>query len=760
MKLFLLSLVAATTIFGQTYGGGLTGGVGNQSLRAGKVSDLPAIVPPNWSSEKRFEGGRYVRDGATTTDCTIGGGTNYVLCFSDGVTYHGFSAAGGSTLTASGVGASGAASANKLTGPASTFAHLDSSGNGEGLTPTQTATAISAVTTTATSTQSLASPTNIPTLNGVIQVNGANFTSFGSALTYAKTLTGNQKILVGPGLWTETTQQVLPDNGQCVDIEAAGKGVATIQLQASIGANAFFYKGPLSPTLNCAIKNVTIDANGNAAYGIQALVGKGWIFDQVAVLNATTENWAIGDYLGQARSTVALASITRSGNTNTMVLASTPAVIIGTWVVISGVTGDTSFNAPCSNITYSGTGTTYTCRQVGSNSTSGVTGSVTVSNNAIAFYEFNMRGDRSEYSTSLFTAGSQPAYGFHFYPLATDGGAVSDLVSINARVASIKTEGTAAKIRGAHGYGFPEPAWSQSYTVEDSGTQNTFEQLESDTPLLADFHFTSTLGALTGSYGFSAAHTKAIRQAGFSNIPISVQEPTATAVTVKDTNCSGNNAGFASQLYQFNTVTSAPDAASFYGFVSGCSGFGYNWYNGAHYSIGPNPHVSYSLTGQGNPVIVVAPNVTTQSGVSVQYDTLPTADPYHYAVKGDTVPREGAHADASHYARYYIGSVNTVASSATPAFNLALGTYQTNTLTANITSFTISNVAVGGRWCFDFPQNATGNFTIAGVPAAVHGFFSGNSGQPGTTASKHNVQCFYSPDGTNLYAESGGLTNQ
>ena len=102
-----------------------------------------------------------------------------------------------------------------------------------------------------------------------------------------------------------------------------------------------------------------------------------------------------------------------------------------------------------------------------------------------------------------------------------------------------------------------------------------------------------------------------------------------------------------------------------------------------------------------------------------------------------------------------IYNTNAVASSATPAFNLLLGKFQITTLTANITGFTISGLTTSGEWCFDFVQDATGSRTLSGAPSAVHGLFT-----IGSTASKQNVQCFYSPDGTNLYAESAGQTNQ
>lgn len=90
----------------------------------------------------------------TTLPCTVG--QSPALVYNDAGTDSIYTAQGSpcayaiapggstSTLTASGVGASGAAGANKLTGPANTFAHLDSSGNGEGLTPTQAVTALGA----------------------------------------------------------------------------------------------------------------------------------------------------------------------------------------------------------------------------------------------------------------------------------------------------------------------------------------------------------------------------------------------------------------------------------------------------------------------------------------------------------------------------------------------------------------------------------------------------------------------------------------
>jgi hypothetical protein len=93
----------------------------------------------------------------------------------------------------------------------------------------------------------------------------------------------------------------------------------------------------------------------------------------------------------------------------------------------------------------------------------------------------------------------------------------------------------------------------------------------------------------------------------------------------------------------------------------------------------------------------------------------------------------------------FISSVNTVTFSATPTCDFSLGDVQTMTL---------SNISAGQRIVFDFLQDVSGNRTVA-FPAAVHGATA-----PGTVASKHNVQEFYSPDGTNLYAVASGVTNQ
>ncbi|MHB8653278.1 MAG: hypothetical protein ACYDA9_05295 [Terriglobia bacterium] len=97
--------------------------------------------------------------------------------------------------------------------------------------------------------------------------------------------------------------------------------------------------------------------------------------------------------------------------------------------------------------------------------------------------------------------------------------------------------------------------------------------------------------------------------------------------------------------------------------------------------------------------------------------------------------------------------INTVTSSATPTFDASLGNTQKITLTANVTSSTLSNCAAGEFLVFDIIQDATGSHTFVWPSNVLNG------GTIGSAASKHNIQSFYC-DGTNARATSAILTNQ
>jgi hypothetical protein len=99
-------------------------------------------------------------------------------------------------------------------------------------------------------------------------------------------------------------------------------------------------------------------------------------------------------------------------------------------------------------------------------------------------------------------------------------------------------------------------------------------------------------------------------------------------------------------------------------------------------------------------------------------------------------------------------AVNTVASGATPAFDLSLGNVQYVSALATNASPAFSNITAGGTWEFVVCNNGTGGFTWT-WPASVHGGIV-----IGTTASKCSSQRFTSPDGTTLYADGPGVINQ
>lgn len=102
----------------------------------------------------------------------------------------------------------------------------------------------------------------------------------------------------------------------------------------------------------------------------------------------------------------------------------------------------------------------------------------------------------------------------------------------------------------------------------------------------------------------------------------------------------------------------------------------------------------------------------------------------------------------------FTGAVNTVASSATPAFDLSLGNTQRISALATNATMTVSNIVAGTEYAFVICLDGSGLETFAWA-ASFHGAMT-----IGTTASKCNAQKFVSPDGTNLYATSPGVINQ
>lgn len=97
---------------------------------------------------------------------------------------------------------------------------------------------------------------------------------------------------------------------------------------------------------------------------------------------------------------------------------------------------------------------------------------------------------------------------------------------------------------------------------------------------------------------------------------------------------------------------------------------------------------------------------------------------------------------------------NVVTFSATPVFNASLSSVQQITLTANVTSSSITNMVAGQRIATVICQDATGSRTFV-PPAALHGFTT-----IGSTASLCSAQEFVAVSATLAYAVAAGSTNQ
>lgn len=131
--------------------------------------------------------------------------------------------------------------------------------------------------------------------------------------------------------------------------------------------------------------------------------------------------------------------------------------------------------------------------------------------------------------------------------------------------------------------------------------------------------------------------------------------------------------------------------------------------------------------------------------------TLP--NPTVNTVGGATSGQISTAAGQAHQQNTDVGtSVNTVAFSATPVFNLSAGGIQKIILTGNVTSSTITSLVVGSVVTFTIIQDGTGGRSFV-WPANVKGGMTVTTGTSNQTCS----QSFTSWDGVNLYATSIGV---
>ena len=142
-----------------------------------------------------------------------------------------------------------------------------------------------------------------------------------------------------------------------------------------------------------------------------------------------------------------------------------------------------------------------------------------------------------------------------------------------------------------------------------------------------------------------------------------------------------------------------------------------------------------------------SPTVVQVNGV-VAADIATGASAANDAVSAATASRI-VKRDAKGSFSYTTGyqTINVVSSSATPTFDLSLGTVQKMTVNTNIT-VALSNLGTGCQIVvFDFVHDSSStNWTIT-WPANV----IGGGGSVGTDANSHSRQIFYC-DGTNLYS--------
>lgn len=142
-----------------------------------------------------------------------------------------------------------------------------------------------------------------------------------------------------------------------------------------------------------------------------------------------------------------------------------------------------------------------------------------------------------------------------------------------------------------------------------------------------------------------------------------------------------------------------------------------------------------------------SPTVVQVNGVTAS-DIATGATAANDAVSANTASRivkRDANGSFSHTSSYQ--TINVVSSSATPTFDLSLGTVQKMTINAAITP-SVTNLGTGCQIViFDFVKDATANNYGITWPANVFG----GAANVGAALSKHNVQAFYS-DGTNLYS--------
>lgn len=202
---------------------------------------------------------------------------------------------------------------------------------------------------------------------------------------------------------------------------------------------------------------------------------------------------------------------------------------------------------------------------------------------------------------------------------------------------------------------------------------------------------------------------------------VDMQNYGAGTVTVTPTTSTINNGGSTLTIATNQGVKIVSDASNNYQVQTG---------KGSGGTV-----TTFTISGTGNQITVTGTCTITTTGTCTL--SIPNAFVAPGSVTATTT---------------FVNAVNTVASGASPAFDLSLGNVQTITALAVNATATFSNIAAGKTYYFLLCQDATGGRTFT-WPATALGAMT-----MGGTASKCSSQSFYS-NGTNLYALGPGIIN-
>ncbi len=417
-------------------------------------------------------------------------------------------------------------------------------------------------------------------------------TAIGNAVSAAAAVNGTVSFPAATCIGTIT----LPDNGSCVNLKGAGKAASVIQAPTGTSAAAVLYKGANSVPTNCSVHDLTFDAKAQTAYGCQLLLGKGWTLQDVTCQNATTEDWALGDVLGQGRASYNISSISRSAYVTTVTLASTPspALIAGELLQIAGVS-DSSYNV-AGKIATVVNATTFTYANTGSDGFSSG-GTATMSSTGAGFYEVKASNLNADSTLASFTSSNRPANCFHLYASATDSD-YYNLIARNCQTNGIRNDGGAIRVWGAHAYGYSSTGvWDPAYAAEDNGSSNSYYGLEADQPQLAAIHIMSKNTTLLGGQLIM----------DYSNYPlaqIAVIDTTASSYTLDKMQCTAG--GPNGNLFTVGGVSGGygfPNGGhSFLGTFPGCLNYMTTVYPVGYYLFGTSDNAYGVYDGQLQPL--------------------------------------------------------------------------------------------------------------------------------------------------------------